>query len=59
MPVDLKIEGAVAKVILNRPERLNALTDSMRRNSASSSNQAGMGSTLPGGSRCRPGGVEA
>ena len=31
MPVDLKIEGAVAKVILNRPERLNALTWEMRQ----------------------------
>ena len=31
MPVDLIIEGAVAKVVLNRPERLNALTWEMRR----------------------------
>jgi len=31
MPVDLKIEGAIAKVILNRPERLNALTWEMRQ----------------------------
>lgn len=31
MTVDLKIEGAVAKVILNRPERLNALTWEMRQ----------------------------
>jgi 2-(1,2-epoxy-1,2-dihydrophenyl)acetyl-CoA isomerase len=31
MPVDLTIEGAVAKVVLNRPERLNALTWEMRQ----------------------------
>ena len=31
MNVDLRIEGAVAKVVLNRPERLNALTWDMRR----------------------------
>ena len=31
MPVDLRIEGAVAKVVLNRPERLNALTWEMRQ----------------------------
>src|SRR3954470_12110189 len=31
MPVDLIIEGAVAKVVLNRPERLNALTWEMRQ----------------------------
>ncbi len=31
MTVALKIEGAVAKVILNRPERLNALTWEMRQ----------------------------
>ena len=28
--VDLQIEGSVAKVVLNRPEKLNALTDEMR-----------------------------
>ncbi len=31
MSVDLIIEGAVAKVVLNRPERLNALTWEMRQ----------------------------
>ena len=31
MPVDLRIEGPVAKVVLNRPERLNALTWEMRQ----------------------------
>src|ERR1051326_5194323 len=31
MPVDLIVEGAVAKVVLNRPERLNALTWDMRQ----------------------------
>ncbi len=31
MPVDLRIEGAIAKVVLNRPERLNALTWEMRQ----------------------------
>jgi len=31
MRVDLIIEGAVAKVVLNRPERLNALTWEMRQ----------------------------
>ena len=31
MTVDLRIEGAVAKVVLNRPERLNALTWDMRQ----------------------------
>jgi 2-(1,2-epoxy-1,2-dihydrophenyl)acetyl-CoA isomerase len=31
MPVDLIIDGAVAKVVLNRPERLNALTWEMRQ----------------------------
>jgi 2-(1,2-epoxy-1,2-dihydrophenyl)acetyl-CoA isomerase len=31
MPVDLHIEGPVAKVVLNRPERLNALTWDMRQ----------------------------
>src|SRR5215813_5229213 len=30
MPVDLTIEGAVAKVVLNRPDKLNAMTDDMR-----------------------------
>ena len=31
MPVDLIIEGPIAKVVLNRPERLNALTWEMRQ----------------------------
>jgi 2-(1,2-epoxy-1,2-dihydrophenyl)acetyl-CoA isomerase len=31
MPVDLHIEGPIAKVVLNRPERLNALTWDMRQ----------------------------
>lgn len=31
MPVDLRIEGPVAKIVLNRPEKLNALTYEMRR----------------------------
>jgi 2-(1,2-epoxy-1,2-dihydrophenyl)acetyl-CoA isomerase len=31
MSVDLSIEGAVAKIVLNRPEKLNALTLDMRR----------------------------
>ena len=31
MSVDLIIEGAVAKVVLNRPEQLNALTWEMRQ----------------------------
>ena len=31
MTVDLRIEGAIAKVVLNRPERLNALTWDMRQ----------------------------
>src|SRR5262245_32135203 len=31
MPVDLTIEGAVAKVVLNRPEKLNALGVEMRQ----------------------------
>lgn len=30
-PVDLRIEGAVAKAVLNRPEKLNAPTWEMRR----------------------------
>ena len=30
MSVDLTIEGPVAKVTLNRPEKLNALTIEMR-----------------------------
>ena len=31
MSVDLTIEGAVAKVVLNRPEKLNALSIEMRQ----------------------------
>src|ERR1700681_2563609 len=31
MPVDLTIEGAVGKVVLNRPDKLNALTVDMRQ----------------------------
>jgi 2-(1,2-epoxy-1,2-dihydrophenyl)acetyl-CoA isomerase len=31
MPVDLEIDGAVATVVLNRPEKLNALTLEMRQ----------------------------
>jgi 2-(1,2-epoxy-1,2-dihydrophenyl)acetyl-CoA isomerase len=31
MPVDLTVEGAVAKVVLNRPDKLNALTVDMRQ----------------------------
>jgi 2-(1,2-epoxy-1,2-dihydrophenyl)acetyl-CoA isomerase len=31
MPVDLEIDGAVATVVLNRPEKLNALTVEMRQ----------------------------
>src|ERR1700738_1984415 len=31
MPVELTIEGAVAKVVLNRPDKLNALTVDMRQ----------------------------
>ena len=31
MSVDLSIDGAVAKVVLNRPEKLNALTVEMRQ----------------------------
>jgi 2-(1,2-epoxy-1,2-dihydrophenyl)acetyl-CoA isomerase len=31
MPIDLHIEGPIAKVVLNRPERLNALTWEMRQ----------------------------
>jgi 2-(1,2-epoxy-1,2-dihydrophenyl)acetyl-CoA isomerase len=31
MPVDLHIEGPIARVVLNRPERLNALTWEMRQ----------------------------
>src|SRR5215831_3891690 len=31
MPVDLTIEGAVAKVVLNRPDKFNALTVDMRQ----------------------------
>ena len=31
MPVDLTIEGPVAKVVLNRPDKLNALTVDMRQ----------------------------
>ena len=30
MSVDLTVEGAVAKVVLNRPEKLNALSAEMR-----------------------------
>ncbi len=30
MSVDLTVEGAVAKIVLNRPEKLNALTTDMR-----------------------------
>ena len=31
MPVNLTIDGAVAKVVLNRPDKLNALTVDMRQ----------------------------
>ena len=31
MPVDLTTEGRVAKVVLNRPDKLNALTVDMRQ----------------------------
>jgi 2-(1,2-epoxy-1,2-dihydrophenyl)acetyl-CoA isomerase len=31
MPVDLEIDGSVATVVLNRPEKLNALTAEMRQ----------------------------
>src|SRR5437660_952436 len=31
MSVDLTIEGAVAKIVLNRPDKLNALTVDMRQ----------------------------
>jgi 2-(1,2-epoxy-1,2-dihydrophenyl)acetyl-CoA isomerase len=31
MPVDLTIDGAVAKVVLNRPDKPNALTIDMRQ----------------------------
>ena len=31
MPVDLTVDGAVAKIVLNRPEKLNALTVDMRQ----------------------------
>ena len=31
MSVDLTIEGAVAKIVLNRPEKLNALSGDMRQ----------------------------
>src|SRR5262249_49367622 len=31
MSVDLTVDGAVAKVVLNRPEKLNALTVEMRQ----------------------------
>jgi 2-(1,2-epoxy-1,2-dihydrophenyl)acetyl-CoA isomerase len=30
MSVDLTVEGAIAKVVLNRPEKLNALNVEMR-----------------------------
>ena len=30
MSVDLTVEGAIAKVVLNRPEKLNALSVEMR-----------------------------
>ena len=30
MPVDLTVEGAIARIVLNRPEKLNALTIEMR-----------------------------
>ena len=31
MSVDLSIAGAVAKIVLNRPEKLNALSVEMRQ----------------------------
>jgi 2-(1,2-epoxy-1,2-dihydrophenyl)acetyl-CoA isomerase len=31
MSVDLTVEGAVAKIVLNRPDKLNALTVDMRQ----------------------------
>jgi len=31
MSVDLTVEGAVAKIVLNRPDKLNALTVEMRQ----------------------------
>ena len=31
MPVELTIEGTVAKVVLDRPDKLNALTLDMRQ----------------------------